>query len=471
MLAKDIIVPTTVTLSPNSTIREAIRILRKTRLGGIPVVDTDNRLIGVFSRSNLYDCLLNGVAIDDKLSGHFLMDVIYFKEDMEFSNISEINQWLRKVSIGQTPVVDFKERPIGFITRNFIVSFLLEYIEKHYKDNNAKDSSPKTKSANKARHEELYKVNGTKYTIDSIIGNSNVMEELKRLALKAAQTTSTVLISGACGTGKELFAQAIHNASKRWYQPFININCAAIPAELAESELFGYEGGAFTGASRHGKPGKFELADKSTIFLDEIGDMPLSLQSKLLRIIQEKEVMRVGGLHPKKIDVRIIAATNQDLETLIYEGKFRQDLYYRLKVISLNVPPLCRHYSDIPTLVDHFIREYSEANDKEITGVSSDAMRFLQSYNWPGNIRELGNVIERAVLFCKEKIIRLEDLGFNNSIESGVDICSLSGVEKETIFKTLKATNGNKSKTAKLLGISRSTLYKKLESMGKQNVF
>lgn len=465
MLVKDIIVPTTVSLSPNSTIREAISILRDTRLGGVPVVDTNSKLIGMFSRSNLYDCLLKGVAIEDKLSGHFLTDVIYFKEDMEFDNVSELNQWLRQALIGQTPVVDLNERPIGFITRNFIICFLLDHIEKNFQNNNTKYSPLKTKSADKAKHEELYKINGTKYTIDSIIGNSNAMEELKRLALKAAQTTSTVLISGACGTGKELFAQAIHNASKRWYQPFININCAAIPAELAESELFGYEGGAFTGASKHGKPGKFELADTSTIFLDEIGDMPLSLQSKLLRIIQEKEVIRVGGLHPKKIDVRIIAATNQDLETLIYEGKFRQDLYYRLKVISLNIPPLSRHHGDIPVLVDHFIKEYSAANDKEITGVSSDAMNFLQSYNWPGNIRELGNVIERAVLFCKEKIISLDDLGFNHSIESGVDICSLSGIEKETIFKTLKATNGNKSKTARLLGISRSTLYKKLESL------
>ncbi|MDF9409417.1 sigma 54-interacting transcriptional regulator [Pelotomaculum isophthalicicum JI] len=292
------------------------------------------------------------------------------------------------------------------------------------------------------------------------------MEKLKRLALMAAQTASTILITGGCGTGKELFAQAIHNASSRWYQPFININCAAIPAELAESELFGYEGGAFTGASKHGKPGKFELADRSTIFLDEIGDMPLPLQSKLLRIIQEKEVMRVGGLHPKKIDVRIIAATNQDLQKLYYEGKFRQDLYYRLKVISLNIPPLSTHSEDIPILVNYFIDIYSKANNKQIKGISKEAMNYLLSYDWPGNIRELGNVIERAILFCKEKIIRLEDLGVSNNnsnIESGADIFSLSGIERDTILKALQATNGNKSQTAKILGISRSTLYKKLE--------
>nr|WP_277444894.1 sigma 54-interacting transcriptional regulator [Pelotomaculum isophthalicicum] len=351
------------------------------------------------------------------------------------------------------------------MTRDIIVCFLLDHIEKYYRDK-PKEDSQKINSSHITRHEELYKINGTKYNIDSIIGKSNDMEKLKRLALMAAQTASTILITGGCGTGKELFAQAIHNASSRWYQPFININCAAIPAELAESELFGYEGGAFTGASKHGKPGKFELADRSTIFLDEIGDMPLPLQSKLLRIIQEKEVMRVGGLHPKKIDVRIIAATNQDLQKLYYEGKFRQDLYYRLKVISLNIPPLSTHSEDIPILVNYFIDIYSKANNKQIKGISKEAMNYLLSYDWPGNIRELGNVIERAILFCKEKIIRLEDLGVSNNnsnIESGADIFSLSGIERDTILKALQATNGNKSQTAKILGISRSTLYKKLE--------
>lgn len=463
MLAKDFMAPTTVSLNPGSKIREAISILRDTRLGAIPIVDSSNRLIGMLTRSNLFDSLLNGVSIDDELFGHFITDVIYFKEDKSFNNLSELNQWLRKVPIGQTPVVDLEGHPIGFVTRDIIVCFLLDHIEKYYRDNNDKEASKKLKSSNKDRYEEIYKINGTRYDMDSIIGKSNDMEKLKRLALMAAQTASTILITGPCGTGKELFAQAIHNASSRWYQPFININCAAIPAELAESELFGYEGGAFTGASKHGKPGKFELADKSTIFLDEIGDMPLTLQSKLLRIIQEKEVMRVGGLHPKKIDVRIIAATNQDLQKLYYEGKFRQDLYYRLKVISLSIPPLINHPEDIPILANYFIEIYNKSNNKQIKGISKDAMNFLQSYDWPGNIRELGNLIERAILFCKEKIIRLEDLGINNSnIESGADIFSLSGIERDTILKALQATNGNKSKTAKILGISRSTLYKKL---------
>jgi len=193
----------------------------------------------------------------------------------------------------------------------------------------------------------------------------------------------------------------------------------------------------------------------------------LTLQGKLLRIIQEKEVMRVGGLHPKKVDVRIIVATNQDLQKLCYEGKFRQDLYYRLKVISFNIPPLREHPEDIPLLISHLIKEYSKPINKQINKVSKEAMNFLQSYSWPGSIRELGNVIERAILFCEGDTIELEDLGFDKKNGSEVNICSLSGIEKETIFNALKVTNGNKSKTAKLLGISRSTLYKKLEGIRK----
>ncbi|MCG9967731.1 sigma 54-interacting transcriptional regulator [Pelotomaculum terephthalicicum JT] len=457
MLAKNLTVPTALFLNRNSTIHEAIQIFRKTKLGGIPIVDSSNHLIGIFTRSNLFDCLLKGVSTKDTLVDHFITDVLYFKENERFNNLSELNQWLLKARIGQTPVVDLDGKPIGFITSDYIIRFLVDHIKSFCQIKNTQQ-----KSFHQIKQEELYEINGTRYTIDSIIGKSKVMEELKRKALQAAKISATVLISGECGTGKELFAQAIHNASDRCIKPFININCAAIPAELAESELFGYEGGAFTGASKHGKPGKFELADKSTIFLDEIGDMPMQLQSKLLRIIQEKEVMRVGGLRAKKIDVRIIAATNQDLQKLYYDGKFRKDLYYRLKVVSLNIPPLRNHLEDIPTLVNYFVQTYGEANNKQIKEISKDATNFLQSSNWPGNIRELANVIERAVLFCKDNIIRLEDLE-NSIVESGLNICSLNNLEKETILQVLKNTHGNKSKTAKLLGISRSTLYRKLE--------
>lgn len=465
MLAKDIMVPITVCIKPKSTIKESIQLFRQTKLDGIPVVDSYNRLIGMFTRSNLYDCLLSGLSVDESVAGHFIEDIIYFKEDVEFNNLSELNQWLRNVRIGQTPVVDLNGQPIGMITQVIIVNFLLDRMESIFQKNNRdiELSQPNITLKHKEQSEELYKVNGTKYAIQSIIGKSNAIEEVKRLALLAAKSSSTVLITGECGTGKELFAQTIHNASDRWAKPFVNINCAAIPSELAESELFGYEGGAFTGASKHGKPGKFELADKSSIFLDEIGDMPLPLQGKLLRTIQEKEVIRVGGLQHKKVDVRIIAATNQDLIKLAHEGKFRKDLYYRLSVLSLNIPSLRNHLEDIPLLVNYFVKKYSLLLNKQIKGVSDKALNFLVNYHWPGNIRELENMIERAIIFCKGKIIDLGDLGIYQPNEGGESICSLSSIEKENIFKALEITQGNKAKAAKLLGISRSALYNKLK--------
>ncbi|WP_165792157.1 sigma-54-dependent Fis family transcriptional regulator [Desulfocucumis palustris] len=456
MRVKEIMVHTNVSVNPQNKISDAIQLLRQTKLYGIPVVNSQNVLIGMFTRSNLFDCLLNGIGADDQISGHYIKDVIYFVEDMNFNNLSELNQWLRNARIGQTPVVNPAGEPVGVITQAFIVNFLLDHIENIYN----KECSTTEQTIEHGN--DLYKINGTRYTIKSIINKSRFIEEIKRLALLAANNSSTVLIIGECGTGKELYAQAIHNASDRWTKPFVNINCAAIPAELAESELFGYEAGSFTGASKHGKPGKFELADKSTIFLDEIGDMPLFLQGKLLRAIQEKEVVRVGGLQPKKIDVRIIAATNKDLLKLSYEGKFRLDLYYRLKVLSLNIPPLRNHPEDIPLLVDYFIKKYSTQIKKQISGITNETLMLLEGHNWPGNTRELENTIQRAVIFCKGDYIKLEDLGMEHDNESPCKIYSLSGIEKEAIFKALEITKGNKQRAAKLLGISRSTLYKKL---------
>lgn len=466
MLAKDVMVPTPVGLETHNRLREAVSIFRDTRLGAIPIVDANSRLIGIFTRSNLLDCILDGVDINNELSGHYLTDVICLEENNKFSNFSELGQWLLKASIGQTPVIDLEGHPIGFITRDAIVYFLLDQIEKHRRDNATNVFTAKTRASSNDSPEELYNINGTQYNTDSIIGISPAIEKLKNLVSMSAQTNSTILITGECGTGKELFAQAIHNASNRWYQPFININCSA---ELTEAELFGYvTGGTLTGINKQGKPGKFELADKSTIFLDEVGDVPLTLQGKLLRVIQEKEIVRVGNLYPKKIDVRIIAATNQDLKRLCDEGKFRKDLYYRLKAISLDIPPLRDRPEDIPYLVDYFIVHYSIENNKPIEGITKEAMRFLQSYDWPGNVRELSGIMERAVLFCQTKTIDIEHLETSNNSNSENAVSttlSLSGIEKEAIIKALQITDGNKSKTAKILGISRSTLYKKLEML------
>jgi transcriptional regulator with PAS, ATPase and Fis domain len=313
--------------------------------------------------------------------------------------------------------------------------------------------------------DELYKVNGTSYTISSIVCNNELIAKIKSQILQVARNNSTVLVTGESGTGKELFAHSIHNASNRRKEPFIKVNCSAIPAELAEAELFGYEDGAFTGARKHGKPGKFELADGGTIFLDEIGDMPLALQGKLLRVIQEKEIERVGGVRTRKVDVRIIAATNKDLKRLAGEGKFREDLYFRINVIEFKIPPLRDRKLDIPVLVDHFIRKYNGLLAKRVDGITDAALEALIQYNWPGNIRELENMIERMLNYVECGVIDLQDVP--EEIRRPERIAgkagqSLADIEQDAIRAALDEAQGNKSKAARLLGISRSKLYEKL---------
>jgi transcriptional regulator with PAS, ATPase and Fis domain len=313
--------------------------------------------------------------------------------------------------------------------------------------------------------DELYKVNGTSYTISSIVCNNDLIAKIKSQIMQVARSNSTVLLTGESGTGKELFAHSIHNASSRRKEPFIKVNCSAIPAELAEAELFGYEEGAFTGARKQGKPGKFELAGGGTIFLDEIGDMPMLLQGKLLRVIQEKEFERVGDVKTRKVDVRIIAATNKELKRLVGEGKFREDLYFRINVIEFKIPPLRERKLDIPVLVDHFIRKYNNLFTKRVNGITAAALEALVRYDWPGNIRELENIIERMLNYVESGLIDLRDvpeeirLPAKTVVKSGQ---SLAIIEQEAIQTALTEADGNKSKAARLLGISRSKLYEKL---------
>jgi len=255
---------------------------------------------------------------------------------------------------------------------------------------------------------ELEHLRSSKYTFDHIIGTSWAIEEAKRLALKAAERNSTVLLLGESGVGKELFAHAIHHASVRRSKPFVRFNCSSIPRELMESELFGYEAGAFTGAGRKGKPGKFELANQGSIFFDEIGEMPLEMQAKLLRVLQEKEVERVGGTKTMDVDFRLIAATNSDPELLVKEGRLRRDLFYRLNVLPLRVPPLRERRADIPELVLFFLQRSCQKLGREIMSVSQETMKHLVAYEWPGNIRELQNIIERTVVLAKGTILTLE---------------------------------------------------------------
>lgn len=252
--------------------------------------------------------------------------------------------------------------------------------------------------------EEFLKQISTNSSFQNIIGSSRTLKDILYICEKASKTTSTVLIRGESGTGKELIAKVIHNNSNRHDKPFVRVNCASIPENLLESELFGYEKGSFTGATKS-KPGKFAIANGGTIFLDEIGDMPLSMQVKLLRVLQEMEIDPIGGINPIPIDVRVIAATNRNLEKMLEENTFREDLYYRLNVIGINLPALRERKEDIPDLVEHFIKKLNNKLNKNILGISNDALNLLQLYQWPGNIRELENIIERAMNFCDEKYI------------------------------------------------------------------
>ncbi|MCX5888504.1 MAG: sigma 54-interacting transcriptional regulator [Deltaproteobacteria bacterium] len=318
---------------------------------------------------------------------------------------------------------------------------------------------------------ELLNLRSTRYTFDSIIGVSKAIVSLKQEACRAASTGFPVLISGESGTGKELFAQAIHHASGRKMHPFIRINCAAIPKDLLESELFGYEKGAFTGAREGGKTGKFELAQQGSIFLDEIGDLPLEMQPKLLRVLEEKEFERIGGNSLIRIDFRPIAATNQDLKKLVAEGRFRRDLLYRLNVITLHIPPLRERREDIIPLSNYLLRQIAEDFSLPQVTIGPRAVRTLINYDWPGNVRELSNVLERTLSYLEGDKIHLADLPFHlqrhikliPAASRFIIKLAQSSAEKETIQEALEATEYNKAQAAKLLGIHRTLLYKKMK--------
>lgn len=312
----------------------------------------------------------------------------------------------------------------------------------------------------------------TNFNFDNLIGISSKLNKVKKKARQVANYDSTVLIVGESGTGKEIFARAIHNDSSRADHPFIGINCSAIPETLLESELFGYEPGAFTGADRKGKAGKIELANKGTFFLDEIGDMPLFLQAKLLRVLQERELTKIGGLKSKPVDVRIIAATNKNLEELIEKRMFREDLYYRLNVIPISLPPLRERTEDIPILIEYFLKIYNQKFQKNIKGFTSEAMNFLLGYSWPGNVRELENIIEYGINFAEDDYIALEDIKdrFGAFLDTRTSTLKemVSKYEREEIIKCLERfgwSDEGKEKAAQALGISRATLYRKLSQV------
>lgn len=332
----------------------------------------------------------------------------------------------------------------------------------------------KTKLDLKVLEEEVIALNENRFSFDQIVGNNIRFKEIINLCKKVSKSKISVLINGESGTGKEVFSRAIHLESRRKGH-FIPINCSAIPEDLMESELFGYEAGAFTGALRQGKIGKFELAHQGTLFLDEIGDMPLSMQPKILRVLEDGEITRVGGSKSIKVDVRIVAATNKDLKKMMEEGKFRKDLYYRLNSILIRLPPLRERKDDIPELVNRFMEQYCLTYRSNIPEIPSEIMDILINYDWEGNIRELKNIIERIVILVNNNQAEKIDIDYlpRSIIESSrvkveykedhIDLNRIiEKAEKDAVSKAMEIAKGNKAKASKILNIPRSTLYFKL---------
>jgi DNA-binding NtrC family response regulator len=318
---------------------------------------------------------------------------------------------------------------------------------------------------------------GERYQFRNIVAHSPKMQEVLATVERVAPTNSTVLLGGESGVGKDLIARAIHEHSRRAAGPFVKINCTAIPENLLESELFGYEKGAFTGANT-AKPGKFELADKGTIFLDEIGDVPGSIQVKLLHVLQDREFERLGGTKTLKVDVRVIAATNQDLRAALEQGTFREDLYYRLNVVPISIAPLRERREEIPYLVDHFIARFTRESGKTLSGITPAALKLLTDFHWPGNVRELENIIERAVALSVGTVIDVADIRLDisttpparaaagGSVPFPPEGMTLEQFEDEIIREALRRAGGNKSQAARLVGLSRNALRYRLSKLG-----
>ena len=347
-----------------------------------------------------------------------------------------------------------------YIAKPFDLEVVEQLVEKVAQDQRRQPSSAKRKQARSGKS-------------DLLVGSSSSMRELYKAIGRVADTDLTVLIQGESGTGKELVARSIHQHSGRATRSFVAINCAAIPSELLESELFGHEKGAFTGAVER-KRGKLEIASGGTLFLDEVGDIPMETQVKLLRVLEDGEITRVGSNKPIKVDVRLISATNREIETLIEDGKFREDLYYRLKVVTVHLPPLRERRQDIPLLLNHFIGQFSRAYKKPVREIEREAVNILSSYGWPGNVRELKHVVENMVVVSGGPVLMVENLP--ESIHQGqhkspTEVQSLVGVplkevEKILIGQTLEQVGGNRQEAARMLGIGERTMYRKLKEYG-----
>jgi DNA-binding NtrC family response regulator len=394
------------------------------------------------------------ILTDLKLPG---MDGLELLEKLKAQNSRTPVVVMSAFSTVENAVEAMKRGAVDFLPKPFSLDHLSVVVEKALEVSRLRNEN-----------RELREALGQRYQFENIIGSSPAMQEIFATIMRVAPTRATVLLAGESGVGKDMIARAIHQHSPRKDRPFVKINCTAIPENLMESELFGYEKGAFTGANIS-KPGKFEQANTGTVMLDEIGDVPASVQVKLLRILQEREFERLGSNKTQQTDVRVIAATNVDLRAALEQGTFREDLYYRLNVVPMNIPPLRERKEDIPYLVDHFVKKFGGQ-------ISEGALDRLVSYHWPGNVRELENVIERSILLAKGPRVEADDI----KIEAGVgrsrpafsaeaflpEGLTLDQYEQSIIREALKRANGNKSQAARLLGLTRNALRYRLTQMG-----
>jgi len=406
-------------------------------------------------RENAIDLVLT----DLKLPG---MNGLEFLQAVKHQNAARPVVVMTAFGSVETAVEAMKAGASDYVLKPFSLAEMRMVIHKELDVHNLREE-------NRSLREAL----GKRYAHPNIVAQSPKMQEVLATLERVAPTNSTVLLGGETGVGKDLIARAIHQKSRRASGPFIKINSTAIPENLLESELFGYEKGAFTGAAAS-KPGKFELADKGTLFLDEIGDVPPAIQVKLLRVLQEREFERLGGTRTVKVDVRLVAATNRDLRAALEDGTFREDLYYRLNVVPIDIAPLRERKEDIPGLVHLFISRFSAESDKSVEGITPDAMRVLVNYYWPGNVRELQNILERACALAKGTILEASDIHLDVRPARGAESANhflpegmtLEQWEDEMIQEALKRAGGNKSQAARLLGLSRNALRYRLSKIG-----
>lgn len=435
--------------SLNDTVDCSTRKMIENGTSYLIAVDAMNRYRGILKAPSL----LEQAQDRSKSIGKLVEHVPPVNENDPLTSLSKTDSDI-------IPVIDDEQHVVGILSARSLIEYLpelLDWEKQRYR------STLKNRKLN------------SRYTIDDIIGQSKEILMLKERIIAAAKTRSTVLILGETGTGKELVAHAIHRLSDRRHQPFVRISCASIPENLLESELFGYEPGAFTGAVKGGHEGKFELAHGGTILLDEIGDMPLPLQAKILRVLQEREIERIGGRSPISVDVRIISATHRDLLSLVRADRFRKDLYYRLHVIPIHTPPLRDYVEDISLLIDRYLMAFSSEYGIEKPRVEQEFVDKLLQYSWPGNVRELVNLLDMAVTLSKGVVTcehlplyyMTEENGDNKDHEEAASLRTYTlEAERDVILKAVDLYQGNKVKIAEALGISRSSLYSKLHRYG-----